>query len=202
MLNLKPKKMTQEENIKFLLSYCKSSKLEEYKNLKLITHKADIRGEEKPALKVFKGKQKNPYINYFYITEESRAAAINKAKEYADKEQERKEQIKAERKAFTPDFKVGDIFYTSWGYEQTNVEFYQVVEKPSAHYAIIQEIAQENVPDSMESHGMSCSVMPIKDKFISEKIERRKVGKYGISFSSYRSAFKWDGQPKYKSWYY
>lgn len=24
-------------------------------------------------------------------------------------------------------YKVGDIFYTSWGYEQTNIEFYQVV---------------------------------------------------------------------------
>ena len=23
-------------------------------------------------------------------------------------------------------YKVGDIFYTSWGYEQTNIEFYQL----------------------------------------------------------------------------
>ena len=194
--------MNQQQHIEFLLKFKKNAELKEYKDLKMVMYQADIRGEIKPAVSAFKGKQKNPFSNYYYLTIESASKAIKNFMEAADKRQEYKEQKAAERKAFKPEFEVGDIFYTSWGYEQTNVEFYQVIEKPSAHYAIIQEIAQENVPNSMESHGMSCSVMPIKDKFISEKIERRKVGRHGISFSSYRSAFKWDGQPKYKSWYY
>jgi len=194
--------MNQQQHIEFLLKFKKNAELKEYKDLKMVMYQADIRGELKPAVSAFKGKQKNPFSNYYYLTIESASKAIKNFMEAADKRQEYKEQKAAERKAFKPEFEVGDIFATSWGYEQTNVEFYQVIEKPSAHYAVIQEIAQEVAEGSTMSHGMACDVLPVKDNFLNDKTERRKVGKHGISFSSYRSAWKWDGKPQYKSWYY
>ncbi len=192
--------MNQESNISFIMKHKESAKLEEYKDLKIVTCTTSVRDTKRPAMSAWKGKQKNPISNYYYMSEKSRQEAIDRLKEAADSRQEYKKQKAAERKAFTPEFEVGDIFCTSWGYEQTNREFYQVVEKPSAHYAIIREIAQEQVDGS---HGHDCcDVVGVKDKFITEETERRKVGRYGISFSSYRSASKWDGTPMYKSWYY
>lgn len=68
---------------------------------------------------------------------------LEKAKHYAEKwvlkEKEKenlilknKEEIKAKkaeakRNLINP-YKVGDILYSSWGYDQTNVDFYQIVE--------------------------------------------------------------------------
>lgn len=66
--------------------------------------------------------------------------------------------------------KPGDIFYTSWGYEQTNVEFYQVVR------------ATEKTVWVREIHGAftsgnywSGTVAPVKDEFKSDVVLRRKL---------------------------
>jgi hypothetical protein len=56
------------------------------------------------------------------ISEESLAAAVNG--------EARKTTAKAEKKTKANKYgvKVGDLFYASWGYEQTNVDFFQVIE--------------------------------------------------------------------------
>ena len=190
---------TQESNIKATLQYRNGAKLEVYKNRKFITF---ISNNGKPALQIFKGKQKNPYSNYYYQNEERRNMAISNAKESADAEQSYKEKRAEERKSFVPEFEVGEIFSSSWGYEQTNVDFYQVVEKPSKHYAVIRKIAQDTVEGSVYSHGMACEVVAVPNAFISTETQKKKVGRYGIKLSSYSSAYKWDCRPKYKSWYY
>jgi len=73
---------------------------------------------------------------------------------------------------------LGDCFHTSWGYEQTNVEMYKVVDfTKSGKSAIIREIGMKTEPKSEISHGMADSVMPdpnyeIKRKIFDEKTER------------------------------
>lgn len=64
---------------------------------------------------------------YGYTDEETVKAAINNAEQPTS---ERKESAAKEQNAEkTNDFgvKIGDIFEASWGYEQTNVDFFQVV---------------------------------------------------------------------------
>ncbi|MCI4410697.1 MAG: hypothetical protein JHC38_03385 [Thiotrichales bacterium] len=56
---------------------------------------------------------------------------------------------------------VGDIFAYSWGYEQTNVDFYQVVSTTAATCKLA-AIAQER----KHTTGMSGTCTPIKDKFL------------------------------------
>lgn len=60
---------------------------------------------------------------------------------------------------------VGDIFYDSWGYEQTNVNFYQVVALRGAHTAVVREIGALE----RETANMSGDAYPVRDCFVSER---------------------------------
>jgi hypothetical protein len=60
--------------------------------------------------------------------------------------------------------KVGDVFVMSWGYDQTNVDFFQVVELRGQQKIKIREIAHK-VTDR-ESAGMSEYVRPAIGQFL------------------------------------
>lgn len=71
-------------------------------------------------------------------------------------EQEKKDQKDAKIKAqteFNHTFKVGDILYNSWGYEQTNIDFYQIIEI-KGKTAIVQNIGKTIVEGS---EGFMCA---------------------------------------------
>lgn len=77
-------------------------------------------------------KCKKDICNYRFASQEKaenyivrQMEAIERAEKY---KQEAKEQRNAAKKQFSEKVAVDDIFYTSWGYDQTNVDFYQVVE--------------------------------------------------------------------------
>lgn len=60
--------------------------------------------------------------------------------------------------------KVGDIFYSSWGYDQTNIDYFQVIELKGSQMVKIREIAQTTVRTET---SMSEYVKPVKDAFLS-----------------------------------
>lgn len=95
---------------------------------------------------------------------------------------------------------IGDIFVTTWGYDQTNVEAFQVVEKKSKTVTLA-EINTEMVPGT--DGTMCCNVIPVKDSFIKgEQKIKKLIGPNGIRLASYKSARKWDGKSSYySSWY-
>jgi len=65
---------------------------------------------------------------------------------------------------------VGDLFYDSWGYEQTNIDFYQVVALKGKATAIIRKIAGEYIG----GYAMSGNVRPIRNAFDgAETFQRR-----------------------------
>ena len=57
---------------------------------------------------------------------------------------------------------IGDIFVSSWGYDQTNIDFYQVIAK-TAKMVTLRMIKKERVS---EPHSMGAYVMPLKDQFL------------------------------------
>jgi hypothetical protein len=57
---------------------------------------------------------------------------------------ERKQKAK---ELFQMPYKVGDILHHSWGYDQTNCDFYQVVEAKKAS-VILKKIGAKTVPGS------------------------------------------------------
>ena len=60
---------------------------------------------------------------------------------------------------------VGDLFYSSWGYEQTNIDFYQVVALKGAHTAVLREIGCEYIG----GFGMTGNKRPLRNHFTSEE---------------------------------
>ena len=99
------------------------------------------------------------------------------------------------------DVKVGDLFVDSWGYEQTQVDLYQVVAKPSAKTVVVRPIACETVEGS-EGH-MSREVRAVPNAFIGGEMTKRIDNYGGFKTSSFSCARPTTAEAKhYNSWYY
>lgn len=149
-------------------------------------------------------KGKPDFCNYFY-SEEHRETYINKFIE----EQKQKLEYKAERQAkkqaptvYALPFKIGDIIYNSWGYDQTNVDFYQVV-RCTKSSVFIRPIKAE-YSDRSAGCDMAAYVTPLKNEFTGEEI-RKKIQWYdGNAYIKFEfgGCSRWqEGQEIYCSWY-
>lgn len=65
--------------------------------------------------------------------------------------------------------KPGDIFVSSWGCEQTNVNFYQVISVHGKKTVTVREVRG----DFIFSQSMAGKVRPQKNDFISDPIKRQ-----------------------------
>lgn len=103
--------------------------------------------------------------------------------------------------------KAGDILQDSWGYEQTNVEFYLVTKIISACKIEIVELGHTEV---RSDSAMSGYVMPDTDRRIGDPIQKivsqssweKQDGSWHIKINSCVSLTPWDGQACFQSsWY-
>ena len=85
--------------------------------------------------------------------------------------------------------------FSSWGWEQTNIDFYQVIAiRGSA--VDLRQLDQRTTED-----GYMCgTTVPLPDVF-KGKTHTHRLSKNYIRIDSYRTAWKWDGQPLRCSWY-
>ena len=94
--------------------------------------------------------------------------------------------------------KVGDILSSSWGHEQTNVDFYKVT-KVTAKSIKLEQVATAET----DTGFLTGTAMPVLDSVVGEPTTRRFYsigdGRYGCRLSSFSSAYLWDGKPKYCS---
>ena len=104
--------------------------------------------------------------------------------------------------------KVGDIFYTSWGYDQTNVDWYQVVDVTESGCYIL--------PIGSKKVGFD-TVMPVKNDFgdrdilldANNKLSKKGVfkrtqvrgydGEVYLRLSIFAFARPWNGKAKYET---
>lgn len=93
---------------------------------------------------------------------------------------------------------VGDHYYASWGYDQTNIDFYEVVAL-GAKSVKVRKVSARMV----ESHTSQEAVVPAAGCYVGEAETKvlRPCGRKGgaLSFSSYKSAWLWDGTPQYRT---
>ena len=91
--------------------------------------------------------------------------------------------------------KVGDIFYHSWGYDQTNIDFYQVVSVTAKTISIRRIVAGEADYDDYQMTGHKVA---IKDRFAGDKVLVKTphlfAGEWRLNFE-YGSGGLWDGKP-------
>ena len=152
----------------------------------------------RPLGALWYGRAEKPQIYSTYPNEEYRDKAIqefldrraSRAKENLKRRQER-------RLTRDHDIKVGDIYYTSWGYDQTNIDFYKVVNVRGSRIDL-KELTQKYA-DRGEG-GYDDSVVP-GDSFANDKIYTVSARADGTltSLSSFEYLTKWDGQPKYQT---
>ena len=152
-----------------------------------------------PCAIAYSGKRSKADFHFRFANMEQREKHIRDYLNLMYDKMKRKEERIRERLAFKHTLKVGDILTRSWGYEQTNVDFYQVVELKEKMVKI-REI--DSVMPNGEEGFMTGYVIPIKDKFIGEKISKRKVlvGNV-IKINNHAYAYMWNGNPQRVSWY-
>jgi len=109
------------------------------------------------------------YINFHSM--DSRTDYVNKweknildRKMFMIKRAEEKKQAKYE---LLKNIKIGDLYYSSWGYEQTNVDFYQVTALKGKTITF-KEIMGKTVEGSTYPHGMADERVAVKDAFLDE----------------------------------
>ena len=144
----------------------------------------------------WKGKAVKPTFHYKFATAERMNAYIEKFIEnYKAKlkmKAEAKAAAKAKRAELAASIKAGDIYYTSWGYDQTNVDFYKVIEVKGQKVTLIQ-IGSKIV----DNNGSSDSVVADPEAEKGEPFNKM-VSKYGtFTIASYANAHKWNGAPKH-----
>lgn len=159
---------------------------------------------EKMQAAFFQGKRKKPNWHYrFNSLEElfnrvrTEVDTVFKAvKDKAEKKAKEKEEAVAIRAAV----QVGDLYVSSWGWEQTNIDFYQVVDKPSPATVIVRPIARKSTYRTCGYDSEYCK--PDKDNFIGEPSKFRLDNQGDFKISSFQWARKTNAEKEhYRSWY-
>lgn len=156
---------------------------------------------ERPVMRAWRGKAEKPFSRYSYKDSDALHTHL------ATLVKEHKEMMarKAARKlasAVTPSvmekIQVGTILSYSWGYDQTNVDFVEVVEVKGKS-VIVQEIK-----DSVTETGFMCGkAVPLPGAFTGKRMLKRVQSCEGVPYlkMDYGHATIWNGRPEAISWY-
>lgn len=146
----------------------------------------------------YRGKSGKASFNYSFPNAENRAAYVNGFIERLKASAAYKAEQKAERLTATHTLKVGDILSNSWGYDQTNIDWYVVVAVPSNKTVKIREICGTTTETGFMC-GHTIPVQPVEFAKESPVMLRRATGTRANM--KYGSASLWDGKPERCSWY-
>ena len=152
----------------------------------------------------YRGKKARSEWYSSFTSENSFLSAVTRFFESITDHDQRINNRKKERSEFITALKPGDIMVMSWGYEQTNINFYQVIEVTGRCTIMIREIC--GTITETENGFMQGTVIPrpnvwAHDSLLIKKRVQSWDGKEYISMTSYASAHVWDGKPMFCSWY-
>ena len=121
-------------------------------------------------------------------------------------------QQRAKMTTTTEGIKVGDYFYSSWGYDQTNIDFFEVVAVTAKSVRVRKVYAP-----CVESNGYQDAVVPGKpvkgawvkqnghEVYDPEAVETKMYrvndwsGTKSFTWRSYANAYLWDGKAKHQT---
>lgn len=86
---------------------------------------------------------------------------------------------------------VGDLLECSWGYDQTNLDYYVVTKLLGVAMVEIREVATKIVGDSMTSN----KVMPDPSRVVGAPLRKKVQPNGAVRITSFSSAYPWDGKP-------
>lgn len=152
----------------------------------------------KPAAIMYVGKSLKPVFNYSFKSEEHRADYVTEQVRRVNGWKNNILDRKQAKKEFKHTLKAGDVLVCSWGYDQTNKDFYQVIEVKDKS-VIIREISNHLIEG--EESFMAGRVMPEINHFIGDPMIKRVKEGNRVKIKSYANASPWDGEPEHISWY-
>lgn len=168
----------------------------------LLAYCIDMPQKQRVHLMLWQPRAIKPYFNYLVKPDE-----LQKHIDDHNSRLLKHKEIIAERKEknkLTPDklekVSIGSIFYCSWGYDQTNIDFYQVVSIKGLMLEI-RPIGSEMMEQTSWASGV---VTAIKDKFIGQPMKKRLMStgdSLRLAVHSFADAYLWDGKPKNCSWW-
>jgi hypothetical protein len=102
----------------------------------------------------------------------------------------------ADRRSFQHELQIGDILYSSWGYDQTNIDFYQVTRLCG------KAIGLREISGKLASSDGSGSDKVVADPDNFKGPETKKIPQgfektVYVKISDCQTAYKWDGRPLY-----
>jgi hypothetical protein len=112
----------------------------------------------------FGGKRTKPDWHYRFRSEDR---LLGKIREWSDGIKQRQERV-AERKAERSqphDLKVGDVMVCSWGWEQTNIDYYECTAIRGKRQVVVRQIAAERI----ETRSMQGQCVPKPGHFIGDE---------------------------------
>lgn len=183
--------------------YLKGLDIKEYKDIKTVIG-TGYNTEGRPKAVAFTGTRGKPDFYYNFETEQQREEYINQFIEKQKNKLQRKQEMQAKKQApalAEIPFKIGDIIYNSWGWEQTNIDFYEITRVTKAS-VFIRPIQGEYTDEGYSN--MSGFLKPIKGKYTGR--EQRKAiqwhnGNPYIKFEFGGYSKYQEGEEIYCSWY-
>jgi len=158
--------------------------ISDYKGLLII--------ESDLTLAIFKGKSAIPRCNYRFSTKEDKAEYLDKRKRSHDSELEQTQRWIDRNMKEAEQYQPGTICYASWGYEQTNIDFYKIVERKNSTLTIQAIGSKRNYGENFNDRG---TCMPDAGNEIGEPFKKR-IGKRGyVKLNGYSTLSLFDGSP-------
>ena len=148
-----------------------------------------------PVVKVYCAKRQKP-DGWYRFPNGVKAAQRYIADYFAGVQanEQAKADYKARQEAEADQVEVGGIYYTSWGYDQTNVDFYQVVGRTAKTVQYI------GLGKSIYDTDCPATDISVPDKTIKgERVYTAKINGNGWRISSFEFARPWDGKPKHQT---
>ena len=119
----------------------------------------------------FGGRRAKPDVHYRYDTEESMKNGVNRfidgirAAERAKQDRRKQNQERV--------LNVGDILVSSWGYDQTNIDYYQITKLVGNHSVELRPIGYAS---KEYDHFMQGRVKPAPNVFTGPPMKKRDMG--------------------------
>ena len=148
----------------------------------------------------FHGRAQKPDFHYRYRTAERREARV--AEFFANRRGtlafKAEQAAKRKAKAATRKLEVGHVLYTHWGYEQTNIEWFEVTALIGKTMVELREVAGRRE----ETAWAQGKTFPDVGNYVGDPIRRRDRGDGTVKICDVRNGYLWDGKPKHWTAYH
>lgn len=183
--------MTKREDMIKRLSNQANATVENYNGATIICYD----GHKRPCVAIYSPFRKGikPAYDYAFATVAERTAFIADKKVVIDNDAKMAEARMLSYAADAEKIQTGSILYSSWGYEQTNIDFFKVISRKGMNI-VMQQIGSKLV----NYNGIQMSGQKIADESVlkGEPMNKR-INKFGtITLNSFSFCGVWDGQPK------